>query len=192
MKTHNNYSPILSCIHDELEPVGKIGRGCHYSAFEVPQWHTVMGKPLEKANRQRFAIIWDEDHDTRIIEIIEKLYISGLLYPVQYIGERKGMLNIILGANFYWGLTEPELEEYTAAVTHISTSDNSADHWPVEIGRFDKRKGSPQNIDYIGLVADSESMVDTYIRNIDNLWKIGNFKYPKQAFSKFPESGIGL
>ena len=185
MKTHNNYSPILPCIHDDLEPIGNIGRGSHYSVFEVPQWQDVMG-------RKRFAIIWDEDHDTRVIEIIEKLFVSGLFHPVQYIGERKGMLTVIVAANFHWGVTNPILEDYKAAVTHIASSDNSADSWSTEFGMFDKSTGSPQNVDYNGIIASSDSMTDIYIRNIDNLWNIGNFPYTKNAFCKFPESGFGV
>jgi len=160
MKTHNNYSPILPCIHDDLEPIGNIGRGSHYSVFEVPQWQDVMGRKLTKAN--------------------------------QYIGERKGMLTVIVAANFHWGVTNPILEDYKAAVTHIASSDNSADSWSTEFGMFDKSTGSPQNVDYNGIIASSDSMTDIYIRNIDNLWNIGNFPYTKNAFCKFPESGFGV
>lgn len=184
MKIHNNYSSILSCIHDEIGPVGKIGRGCHYSVFEVPQWRDIMGKKLKKAHRQRFAVIWDEDHDERIIEVIEKLYISGLLFPVQFIGERKGSLNVIVAAKFFWGVSIPKIEEYKTAVEEISTEQNSSDHWPSEVGMFDKRKDSPQNTDYVGLMAETEEKQDTYLRNIDNLWNIGNFLYQLNAFSR--------
>lgn len=187
MKIHNEYSPILACLHDELEPIGSIGRGCHHSVFEVPQWHDILGKALKNANRQRFGVIWDEDHDTRIVEVIEKLYISGLLFPVQFIGERKGTLNVIVAAKFYWGLSESELDEYKSLVENISMEQNSADFWPMELGMFDRSAGSPHQTELVGLMAASDENVNTYIRNIDNLWRIGNYPYPPNAFSKHIE-----
>lgn len=102
------YSHLFSCIYDEAEPIGRIGRGTHYSIFRAAEWHDVMRRPLPVAQVHDFAVVWDEDHDTRVIEVVEKLYMKSLLSPVQFIGERKGSLNVIVAAKFYFGVNDAE------------------------------------------------------------------------------------
>lgn len=185
MKLQNNYSSILKCLYDETEPVGSIGRGAHYSVFEVPQWHDIVGQSLQKANCQRFAIVWDEDHDVRIIKVIEKLYLDGLMNGVQFIGERKGTLTVILAPRFRSYLTNMSYEDFMASVQSVTSEQIADDYWSCQFGTFDKSKGSPQNTMFNGIVQSSEDKVETYIRNIDNLWSIGNFGYNTKRQSSY-------
>ena len=97
------YSHLLSCIYDEPEPIGHIGRGAHYSVFRCAESRDVSWSPVSPAQVHDFAVIWDEDHDTRVIAVAEALYAEGVLAPVQFIGERKGNLTVILAAKFFYG-----------------------------------------------------------------------------------------
>jgi hypothetical protein len=92
----NTYCPFFQTQHDETHPVGRFGRGTHYSVLRAPVWHDESTKRLDRCAFLDFAIIWDEDHDDRVIDAIMALYISGLLAPVRYIGERKGTLSVLL------------------------------------------------------------------------------------------------
>lgn len=72
-----SYSPFFQPLHDEKQAVGHFGRGTHYSVLRVPIWHDERLKPLPQGELLDFAIIWDEDHDDRVIEPIEEMYFAG-------------------------------------------------------------------------------------------------------------------
>lgn len=179
MATVPSYSTLFSCIHDEPEPVGHLGRGTHYSVFRAVEWLDVMRSPLAKPEVHDFAVVWDEDHDTRIIRLVESIYMEGLLSPIQFIGERKGVVTVIVAARFYWGHGQEVIEAYKASLEDLSTDpDNThGDSWPTELGFFDRSPGfpptSPHQTELGGLISAEEHRVVTYVRNIDSLWRLG-------------------
>src|SRR4051812_20247485 len=71
------YSEFFQTLHDEQAPVGYLGRGTHYSILRAVVFSDSLAKPLFDARFLDFAVIWDEDHDARIIEPIQKLYFAG-------------------------------------------------------------------------------------------------------------------
>ena len=168
-----SYSTLFSCLHDEPGPVGRIGRGTHYSVFRSIEWLDVERAPLAKPQIHDFAVIWDEDHDERVIEVVEKIYMAGLLSPIQFIGERKGMLSIVLAAKFGCGHIGPEIDAYTSEIEGLSGA--QGDEWSVEIGTFDRHdtaaNGHQTNLP--GIVADDDEAVFVYLKNIDRLWRLG-------------------
>lgn len=175
------YSTLFSCIYDEPEPIGHIGRGSHYSVFRSVEWLDVCRNPANPSQVHDFAVIWDEDHDTRVIGIIEAIYMAGLLSPVQFIGERKGILTVIVAAKFYSAGSEANLKSYQRQLQTICDNSNYDDHWPVEIGLFHRLPDSPHRTDLCGLVNDDTHRATTYIRNIDVLWGLGTKHYlPKK------------
>ena len=111
------YSPFFQPLHDETRPVGHFGRGTHYSVLRVPIWHDERLQPLAQGELLDFAIIWDEDHDERVIEPIEEMYFAGLLAPVRFIGERKGTLSVLIDSAAW---DEKTRRNYHAAVSRIS------------------------------------------------------------------------
>lgn len=179
MNNITTYSHILHCIYDEQEERGNLGRGTHYSVFRVPEWFDVIGNPVEKAMQHDFAVLWDEDHDERIISVLERLYINGLLFPVQFIGERKGGITAILASKFWYSGTEADLKAYQAKFEALS-GEVENDWWNTDFGMFDKSlvHGAPHQTDLMGIVNAQSEKVDTYVRNIDNLWSIGSRPYP--------------
>jgi hypothetical protein len=176
MKNLPTYSNILHCVYDEPKETGSIGRGSHHSVFRVPEWFDVTGQPVKQALQHKFSVIWDEDHDTRIIPVIERLYFEGLLFPVQFIGERKGGITVILAAKYWWAHGEQKLNAYKAKFEKIA-GDVPEDYWATDFGMFDKAMvdGMPHQTDLAGIIQDNAQKVDTYIRNINNLWTIGSW-----------------
>jgi Bacterial RNA polymerase, alpha chain C terminal domain len=94
------YSDFFKTLHDETSPTGFLGRGTHYSVLRAVVFHDLMGKPLTKGQFADFAVIWDEDHDIRVMDPIEEIYRRGLLLSFLIFGERKGTFTAILADEF--------------------------------------------------------------------------------------------
>jgi hypothetical protein len=170
MTAVRQYSTYFSCLYDEPRPVGSLGRGTHYSVFRSVEWLDVQRRRLPIPHVHDFAVIWDQDHDERVIDAIERIYLAGLLSPVQFIGERKGGLTAIVASLHYWA-PRNEADAYKRALEAIGQSLD--DPWPVEIGCFDRRSGSPQNRSFEGIISAAENKVELYLANIDSLWELG-------------------
>ncbi len=143
--------------------MGEFGRGTHYSVLRVPIWHDEWLKPLRQGELLDFAIIWDEDHDHRVIEPIEEMYFGGLLAPVRFIGERKGTLSVLIDSGTMEVWDEKTLRNYRAAVNRISQSLD--DPWPVTVDQVFGRESS--------IVHGAPGDIETYLKNIQLLWKLG-------------------
>jgi hypothetical protein len=165
------YSTLFTCLYDEAAPIGSLGRGTHYSILRSVEWLDVTRRPLETPQVHDFAVIWDEDHDTRVIDTIERIYMAGLLSPVQFIGERKGSLHVVVAAKFYFVGAESDNRAYEQAIQEIS--ENQDDSWPAHVGSFDRQPGSPHQTFPEGIIDDGDHRVEVYLRNIDSLWKLG-------------------
>jgi len=178
------YSTLFHCLYDQPEPIGSLGRGAHYSVFRVAERFDVELKPAVPPQIHDFAVIWDEDHDTRVIEAVECLYMHDLLAPVQFVGERKGTLSLILAARglSYMGLT---WDQYKARAQEAINQMSHGDWWPVEIGSFDRRPGNPHQNDPGCIVQADVHRVEAYLLSIDTLWNLGTrpwqpgFGHPK-------------
>jgi hypothetical protein len=177
MTTTPSYSTLFSCLYDEQGPIGNLGRGTHYSVFRSVEWFDVIGSPLKKPEIHDFAVIWDEDHDTRIISVIEQIFMAGLLSPIQFIGERKGSLTAIVAAKFYYHNSDEDLAAYTNALHDRVTNAIQDDVWSIGLGVFDRSPGSPHQTDLQGLINAEEHRVITYARNIDSLWNLGTKEF---------------
>jgi hypothetical protein len=90
------YADFFRTLHDETGPVGRLGRGTHYSVMRAAVFHDALGRSLRKARLTDFAIIWDEDHDMRVMDVIGEIYRRGLLSSFFMFGERKGMFTAVL------------------------------------------------------------------------------------------------
>lgn len=156
------YSSFFEVIHDEQHPVGFIGRGAHYSVFQYPSWVTETGASLSKPKRHRFAVIWDEDHDTRVIRVLEGLYLAGLLTSVVFAGERKGVLTVIVSS-----VIDPtSKQKLQNAFAHVVSATD--DPWPVELHSSGETGG---------IINDEAEKVQTYLSNIRNIWLLGTSAY---------------
>lgn len=76
------YSVLFSCIHEDAEG--------DYSIIRfLRQGRGFTGKQV-----QDLMIEWDDDHDERVIEVIERMLLAGLLRDALMVGERKGSLTV--------------------------------------------------------------------------------------------------
>jgi hypothetical protein len=135
-------------------------------------WHDTTGKPLNTAHYFDFCIIWDEDHDTRVIKIAEKAYINGFLNSMLFLGERKGIFTAVLDHNFV--KNAPKKVESIYGEIFEWTRDVDNDTWPVSLvsirnSDFQIHAGEEQ----YNLISDSLDNVMLYLANINMLFKLG-------------------
>jgi hypothetical protein len=157
------YSPFFQTLHDEIQPVGYLGRGTHYSVLRVPIWQDQWLNPLPRGALLDFAVIWDEDHDERVIQVIEDLYFCGLLAPVRFVGERKGSLSVLIDEKTVQAWDHAALKNYREAVNDVGQS--LEDPWPT---RVDAVSGSNHSI-----IHAAKEDVTLYLQNIHMLWFLG-------------------
>ncbi len=157
------YSPFFQTLHDEIQPVGHLGRGTHYSVLRVPIWQDEWLNPLPRGSLLDFAVIWDEDHDERVIEVITDLYFAGLLAPIRFICERKGSLSILIDEKTVEAWDHAALKNYRDAVSDVGQ--RLEDPWPTTV---DTVSGSKHSI-----IHASKEDVALYLRNIRMLWLLG-------------------
>jgi hypothetical protein len=163
------YSEFFQTLHDEVAPVGNLGRGTHYSVLRAIVFRGAAGGVFREAQYLDFAIIWDEDHDERIMEPIYKLYCAGLLSSFTIFGERKATMT---------GIVAPELVKNPSYVEYLKeelqkacTGMANGDWWSTHAGFLSDQ----QNI----INADVAN-VSLYLSNIDMLWGLGlkKIKHP--------------
>lgn len=173
MTTLPVYSQLFACLFDQAGPVGGLGRGTHYSIFRSIQWREIDGDFCDCARLHDFAIVWDEDHDVRVITIVEKLHLMGLLWPIVFIGERKGGLTILL-----WQGVDPtkERSDWFEVVQDIVDAVED-DVWTMTYGAYDRDPANSEKRTVQGEIIDDESeLVVAYLQSIDLLWQLGEKK----------------
>jgi len=132
------YSDFFVTLHDEQGPVGHLGRGLHYSVLRAVIW------PNGQPKLHDFGIVWDEDHDTRVIVVAERLYLRGLLPDVLLLGEAKGHLRVFFDA--------PPRQQMRTALDEVGDSVGN-DHFTNEVE----------------VLAESE----TFLRGVAERWRLG-------------------
>jgi len=174
MNIENNpvYSTLFSTIYDEAKPVGNLGRGTHYSILRAAQPLNYLNKRQKEIQAQDLCVVWDEDHDTRVIEVIEELYLQNLLAPVIFIGERKGSVTVLVHIDF----RDNDLlfEKFEQQLSHITSSLN--DPWTLAIETY---KAPPWERFQSVMIHDNSEKVKTYLDNISNLWDLGLKDYKR-------------
>lgn len=153
----HKYSDFFRTLHDERTQTGNLGRGTHYSVLRAVVFGDAIGRPLGDAQFADFAVIWDEDHDERVIEAVEKVYFAGLLSHFLMFGERKGVFTAI-SANGIANDLEAKLSEITQ---HL----DNGDCWPAKIAAIDQ----PHN----PIISAADEKVTLYLKNLMMLWELG-------------------
>jgi hypothetical protein len=151
------YPSDLVCLHDEKGTSTKLGRGTHYSVFECP-------KSGSSAGCQRLAVIWDEDHDVRVLDVVDRLRSRGLLSDVLFVGERKGAVTFILDPH-------NSVTRQNLSAIHRYSSTVGQDHWEVTVGFFD---GKFKNSEAAYIVHDDPELVRRYLVEIREKWDLGH------------------
>lgn len=119
-----------------------------------------------------FVVFWDEDHDTRIIPVLEEILMAGLIPGIQFIGEHKGELTIVLAAKTYWSIDD--LKEYARTIGKLTAA--SGEIWSVHIGMIDVRPSSfrtGHQCDFKEIIGLPTHITHARLVTIDDMWKLG-------------------
>lgn len=106
-------------------------------------------------------MIWDQDHDPRVIEAIEKIYLAGLLPRFVIFGERKGVFTAIITGKFM----DESQQSWLSEKVHAVTCNLDNDSWPglaVELENADNK-----------IISDKPHKVLLYLENLIMLWELG-------------------
>ncbi|MDR9763761.1 hypothetical protein RJJ37_29735 [Rhizobium redzepovicii] len=126
---------------------------------------------MSEAHIHDIAVIWDEDHDTRVLTAMEALYLKGLLSPVLLLGERKGALTLITASDFSSEISSVKLEWWRSQVEELC-AEIDGDSWTLGFGTLGLVRNT---IDTARIIHDAQDKVSTYLSNIYNLWKLGTW-----------------
>jgi hypothetical protein len=167
--TMPSYSPFFKTVYDEQSPVGHLGRGTHYSILSAVQWKSSLYTNHPSPKIHTFAILWDEDHDERVLNVLEVAYMSNLMPAVKFVGERKGSLFVVFDSNLK-SLGKTILEPMFKEWYRICQAGYADDVWSFEYG-FDDDPA------LTGIINDRNEKVNLYLANIANLWPLGQSDY---------------
>lgn len=160
-----NYSEIITTLHDEKYPVGNLGHGTHYSILRTATWFDNCRLPLKEPKIHDLAIIWDKDHDKRIIDVVEHLYMKNLLVPVLFVGESNGCLSVIVSPQFKEASDEQAFQTFVSSVVKLAK--NHYEPWTAEVCVFG------ENLSELQLIDSSCERAELYLKNIYMLWDLG-------------------
>jgi len=180
------YSTFFHCLYDQPQaPNG--GHWGAYSVFRAIDSRDVCQHPTQTPRVHDFAVIWDEDHDTRIIPVIEEMLMAGMLPGVQFIGERKGMVTVILAAPTH----EIDTVAYGERISNFADLIHG-DWWGCEVGMFDNQVTSlrtQHQCDFGSLVYADSTTAHAFLLTIDQMWQLGTKEYVAADAPDRPRSG---
>ena len=156
-----SYSPFFQTLYDEPAPIGNIGRGTHYSILRAVVFHDPLGRPIAPAWYHDFAVIWDEDHDERSIDVIETIYRHGLLSRFVYLGERKGTFTSVLITSKNDPQDINKLRDHVGSICQK----NQDDPWPSDVVTLAAEENK--------IIQDQPERSAQYLLYIDMLWQLG-------------------
>lgn len=155
----DNNLHYFETLHADPGPADNPGRGTHCSIFRGISWFNGYLEQIREPLYHDLCVLFDEDHDTRIMPVIEGMYVDGLLAPVLFIGERKGSLAILVSDRCD--------ERILTRILH-GTQDVVGVHfdpWPVTVHRVSD--------DDTGIINASNESVQDYLRSIQSKWDLG-------------------
>lgn len=158
------YSNFFQTLHDEAKPTGYLGRGTHYSILRAITWHGPDRKILKKAHYLDFAVIWDEDHDIRVINAIELIYKRGWLSSAIIVGERKAGFTFLMPEELYESTSDSELQKFQSELDALMQSLED-DPWNGYIATISTETNH--------IINDRFESVSLYLKNIEMLWQLG-------------------
>lgn len=157
MNALQHFEKNFLAVYEEPEHVASLGRGAHYSIVRYIDPLKKAGSKSLTGRMRDLAIIFDEDHDTRIFEFIGKMHEQGLLEHVLFIGERKASVTILLDDKAWEGAYESALPQKVVTL--------DGDEFQVRTHAW--------NTDVRDIINDREDKVLCYLSCIKMLWNLG-------------------
>ena len=109
-----------------------------------------------------FAVIWDEDHDERVIWVAEQLYVRGMLPCVLSIGERKANVTVTVGVS--------------CDASYVQRVDDICENVPSDA--FTASVEPASHLARVPHVEDHDGHCEHDLRAIDARWKLGRKSLP--------------
>ncbi len=98
MRNLHNYSEIFITEYDEGFPTDEFVPEKNLTVFSNIQWLDQNLNYSTEAKLQRLAIIWRRHHDMRVIQMLEKALVRGILSPVLCVSVHQDSLELFLNA----------------------------------------------------------------------------------------------
>lgn len=176
----------LHRVHCEDFPVGNLGQGTFYSVMRSVEWFDESLQPTTPpAKVHDFAMIWQRRINHQLVQIVETLYVKGLLPPVQFIGTYDNRVSLLISPKLNAETDSVEVHHYVEKITKICRQLMDK-HTTVTIGTFDRTPAWPKHpSELAGIIPAGAERVSTYLKNIDNLWLLGFKDFtptPKQDY----------
>lgn len=125
------YSPFFETLYDIPSPVGAAGREVHHTVLRLPVWHGPDLRPLPNPAFHDMAVLWDDDHDERVIAVVEHFWLKSRIAPVWFISERKGVVSLVLDPRSHTGPAPTgALSVFRDFDGGLTLTDN--DHWTLD------------------------------------------------------------
>lgn len=165
------YSTLFSVIYDEGSSTDTPGRGSHYSIFRLRLMNKPQGDAPSSGSVRDFAVIWDEDHDLRIVTVLERLHRRNLLSNVLFVGERKGSLTVLVDDEFFFSNNRYLLNRYLDMIA-AEVVNVDGDNWQPVLGCFSPSGVNERTI-HESIINADDHLVQSYLRSIGVKWQLG-------------------
>ncbi|WP_157078277.1 hypothetical protein [Sphingobium abikonense] len=161
----HKYSNLFSCLYDQKGSIETNGGNPPYSVFRSTQSRNKAGDTTCEMTIHDFAVIWDEDHDERVICAIERLHLLGLLWPVVIAFESRGLLTLVLQGDL------PVPENYRS-LAHNACNNGLNDVWQTKLATYNR----PHPFHFQpnqNTLPDFDPDAASFVFAIDRQWKLG-------------------
>jgi hypothetical protein len=128
-------------------------------------WIGKNNETMKKAMAHDFAIIWEKDHDERIIPAILRMYTNNLFGAAMIVGVRRGVLTYLIDNALLQQIDEQQITVFKNALTE-QCQPHTGDKWSVEVASIQDPRTSQ-------IIMDTPEKVRVYLENIHNLWNLG-------------------
>jgi hypothetical protein len=131
MRSAHNYSEILTTEYDKELFNDEFMLHSHLAVISHIQWLDQDLSFSFEAKLQRFAIVWRAHKDIRVIPILEKALIGGIIAPVLCVSVRNNSLELFLGSE------SPLVHdvEFNIAWSNVAYCDDG-EQWSVTISKL--------------------------------------------------------
>lgn len=165
------YSDFFQTVYDEQYNVGALE--AHYSILSLPLFIA----PEAPIKLQRIAVVWDRDHDDRIIALLEAAFFADLIAPcVLYVLEHKGFVAVIVNEDY----DEAERDRKTRIWQKICDNVITDDKFSVKVMLEEEY--------LLDLKKNLQESFRNYFQYIDDAWTLGPNEYRRRREVSSPSS----